>query len=133
MFYKFLSATELGEQFLPGITEIDRTTRTNPSPEFLLAHGYKPLIHNPIPPERQFFNIVPLYEDGEDAITNVWQYEEAPKPTYNEYVAFLIHQRYSYDDEIAIIRQKDEKPLEYQAYYDYAELCKIQARTDLGL
>lgn len=76
MYCKFKSATELGERYIPGITIIDRQTQTNPSPEFLFKHGYKPVIHNPMPPEKLFYNIVPLYEDGAGAITNVWQYTE---------------------------------------------------------
>ena len=32
--------------------------------------------------------------------------------------------RYSIDDQIALIRQKDEKPEEYQAFYEFAEDVK---------
>jgi hypothetical protein len=37
----------------------------------------------------------------------------------------LIRQRYSMDDELAIQRQKETKPVEFQEYFDYVELCKI--------
>jgi len=36
----------------------------------------------------------------------------------------LIRNRYSMDDELAIQRQKETKPVEFQAYFDYVELCK---------
>jgi hypothetical protein len=36
----------------------------------------------------------------------------------------LIRDRYSMDDEIAIQRQKETKPEEFQAYFNYVELCK---------
>jgi len=36
----------------------------------------------------------------------------------------LIRKRYSMDDELAIQRQKETKPVEFQAYFDYVELCK---------
>lgn len=49
-------------------------------------------------------------------------------PTYEERVVELIRQRYSIDDEIAILRQKDTKQEEYQAWYEYCEACKAQAR-----
>lgn len=51
-------------------------------------------------------------------------------PTYEEKVVELIRERYSIDDEIAILRQKDTKQDEYQAWYDYCEECKAQAKGD---
>ena len=51
-------------------------------------------------------------------------------PTYEERVVELIRERYSIDDEIAILRQKDTKQDEYQAWYDYCEECKAQAKGD---
>lgn len=47
---------------------------------------------------------------------------------YNICVSNMVHERYSYDDEIAIIRQEKEKPEEYQAYFDYCEYCKAFVR-----
>jgi len=40
----------------------------------------------------------------------------------------LIRKRYSMDDEIAIQRQKTTKPEEFQAYFDYVELCKTSLK-----
>ena len=40
----------------------------------------------------------------------------------------LIRQKYSINDELAILRQKDSKPEEYAEYYAYAEECKIKAK-----
>lgn len=51
-------------------------------------------------------------------------------PTYEEKVVELIRERYSIDDEIAILRQKDTKQDEYRAWYDYCESCKAQAKGD---
>ena len=50
-------------------------------------------------------------------------------PTYEEKVVELIRQRYSIDDEIAILRQKDTKADEYDAWYAYCEQCKQDARN----
>ena len=52
-------------------------------------------------------------------------------PTYEERVVELIRERYSIDDEIAILRQKDTKQDEYQAWYDYCEACKAQAKENV--
>lgn len=48
--------------------------------------------------------------------------------TYAQLVSEYIREKYSIDDELAILRQKDEKPEEYAAYYAYAEECKARAR-----
>lgn len=44
--------------------------------------------------------------------------------SYDEAVDNEIRKRYSVSQEFAILRQKDEKPEEYQAYYEYCEECK---------
>lgn len=51
-----------------------------------------------------------------------------PKKTYAQLVSEYIRRKYSIDDELAILRQKEEKPDEYAAYYAYAEECKARAR-----
>ena len=51
------------------------------------------------------------------------------KEEYPAYVAMKIHEVYSLDDEIAILRQKDEKPDEYAKYYSYCEAVKTEAKA----
>ena len=48
--------------------------------------------------------------------------------TYKEYIIKKIRERYSIDDEIAILRQKDSKFTEYQEYFQYVEQCKSKAK-----
>ena len=43
---------------------------------------------------------------------------------YEEAVDAEIRKRYSVSQEFAILRQRDEKPEEYAAYYAYCEQCK---------
>lgn len=43
---------------------------------------------------------------------------------YGEAVDAQIRKRYSVSQEFAILRQKDEKPEEYDAYFAYCEECK---------
>lgn len=62
--------------------------------------------------------------------------QEKIKQKENEYpnkVAELIRQRYSINDELAILRQRDKKPSEYQEYFAYCEECKYKAKQELGL
>ena len=43
---------------------------------------------------------------------------------YDELVNDEIRKRYTVSQEFAILRQRDEKPEEYAAYYAYCEECK---------
>lgn len=52
---------------------------------------------------------------------------------YPELVGELIRKRYSINAELAILRQRDEKPLEFAEYNAYAEACKREAREILRM
>lgn len=43
---------------------------------------------------------------------------------YDEAVNAKIREKYSESQEFAVLRQKDDKPEEYTAYYSYCEDCK---------
>ena len=45
----------------------------------------------------------------------------------------LIGMRYSIGDQIALLRQKEDKPEEFAAFNDYAEACKRTVDESLGL
>jgi hypothetical protein len=40
-----------------------------------------------------------------------------------------IREVYSIDDEIAILRQRESKPEEFQEYFNFVEQCKIEAKA----
>lgn len=44
----------------------------------------------------------------------------------------LIRLRYSMSDELAILRQRDEKPEEFAEYHAYAEECKRVVKEKIG-
>lgn len=48
--------------------------------------------------------------------------------SYNDKVNLLIRQRYSLSEELAVLRQREEKPAEYQQYYEYCEQCKTKVK-----
>lgn len=49
---------------------------------------------------------------------------EPLKPTYQERVEQLIRERYTSNQELAIQRQRDTKPSEFDEYFAYCEECK---------
>ena len=50
---------------------------------------------------------------------------------YPNLVSRLIRERYSIDDEMAILRQRDTKPDEYKAYNTFCEECKARAKREI--
>lgn len=70
-------------------------------------------------------------EQGSPVLTEY--VNSVPMPTYEQRVQQSIRERYSVDDELAILRQRDTKPDEFAAYYEYAEQCKAQAKKQMQL
>ena len=70
----------------------------------------------------------------------VYEYVDAPEATedgtetpplplvYGETVNGLIRRKYTLSEELAILRQRDTKSEEFEAYNAYAESCKEEAR-----
>lgn len=54
---------------------------------------------------------------------------EVPTMTYDEAVNAKIRERYTDSQEIARLRQKEEKPAEYAEYYAYCEKCKALVKA----
>lgn len=89
----------------------------------------------PEPEQKDGYIPIPYYRDGKivyeyEAIPEMPEEEEMPVPemTYEEQVVAKIRERYSIDDELAILRQRDTKPDEFEAYNAYAEQCKADVK-----
>ncbi len=69
-----------------------------------------------------------------DEITEMQAQEEQVRAEYwstvgyGEAINAEIRKRYTQSQEFAILRQKDEKPDEFKAYYEYCEECKKQVK-----
>ena len=46
------------------------------------------------------------------------------EPDYKESIVSAIREKYSVDDELAILRQRDSKPEEFKEYFDFVESIK---------
>lgn len=72
------------------------------------------------------------YEDIQVYIPYTTEELEARRiKAYEDLVESLIRQKYTISNELAILRQKDDKPEEFQEYYSYAEQCKATAKTEV--
>ena len=52
---------------------------------------------------------------------------------YPSQVEKLIRRRYSLSAELAILRQRDTKPAEFEEYNNYVEACKADVKAELGI
>lgn len=50
---------------------------------------------------------------------------------YEDLIVSKIRKKYSVNQELAILRQRDTKPEEYQIYFDYVEQCKAEAKSEV--
>lgn len=58
---------------------------------------------------------------------------EEKQSSYGELVEQFIRKKYSLSAELAILRQKDAKYVEFYEYNAYAEQCKQKAKEILGI
>lgn len=90
----------------------------------------------PKPEQKEGYYPVMYYRNGEivyeyEPIPEMPVEEEQPIPemTYEQQVVAKIRERYSVDDELAMLRQRDTKPDEFDAYNAYAEACKMSVKS----
>lgn len=68
-----------------------------------------------------------IKQDEERALAEYWRTVD-----YGEAINAEIRKKYSISEEFAILRQKEEKPLEYSEYYAYCEECKSYVKDKKG-
>lgn len=69
-----------------------------------------------------------IYRDATEQEMTVLRQGE-PVPPYKERVISRIRGRYSADDEIALLRQRDTKPEEFAQYNAFVEQIKEEERA----
>lgn len=57
--------------------------------------------------------------------------EQAKAYQYENMIVAKIRQRYSVNQELAILRQRDTKPDEFAEYNEYVEQCKAEAKSEV--
>ena len=81
--------------------------------------------------EQQFNDIV----DGKLRFINgllVDMTETIKQQKYEKLIVSKIREKYSLDQELAILRQRDTKPQEFAEYNAYVEQCKLEAKTEVS-
>lgn len=77
----------------------------------------------------------PLDFDFEPVAFNVEKYKARKQSElaslYEEMIIAKIRERYTIDQELATLRQRDTKPDEFTEYNSYVEQCKAEAKEEL--
>jgi hypothetical protein len=117
----------------------------NPKDEVYIDAGYYPVIETEMPDMSDGKQYKQQYELVEGQIVQTWVEEEileeeiieeeiisevVIQPSYKELVIMRIRERYSIDDEIAILRQRYAKPEEFEEYNNFVEKCKLQIKEE---
>ena len=111
--------------YYPNPVTADGQKIYNPTVEMLSERGYKRIVNRDYPSDGKHYKQEFIETETEIIIT--WADNEAEywrTTSYDEAVDTEIRKRYSASAEFAILRQRDEKPEEYAAYYAYCEECK---------
>lgn len=67
---------------------------------------------------------------------NIWKLAKkngTVDDVYEHEIIKRIRQKYSINQEFAIIRQRDTKPTEFEEYNTYVEECKNAVKKEIGL
>ena len=88
--------------FFNGILQVGDKQIINPTEEQILNDGWIVYVQEPVEPY---------------------------VPTYEECVEQLIREKYSINQELAIQRQRDTKPSEFEEYFAFCEECKTMAKN----
>lgn len=78
-------------------------------------------------------NIEEVERELEDGTTvTEWECDQVTiqgTPTYEKVVVAMIREKYSENDELALLRQQAAKSEEFTEFYAYCEECKTLAKT----
>ena len=77
------------------------------------------------------YNVRPHQSRHGEEVVNDYEFEsvyvEGLTPDKGGIVNAIVRERYTVADELAILRQRDSKPAEFEAYNDFVEAAKIVA------
>ena len=105
----------------------------NPTDKTYAEAGYLLVVETPYPTDTDDVYYIARYEEQDGKIVRVWEQAEPPAPVippYSERVVARIREVYSVDDELAILRQKDTKPEEFEQYFAFVEKIKAEEKGD---
>ena len=128
----FKNVDEFGNVF-----EIEYPTRDVVSENEIITETYDNYIENgftKVELDEQYKDCT-YFDFNDDLTFSVEKYnvrkQKENEVGYENKIIDKIRQKYSINQELAILRQRDTKPLEYQEYFDYVEQCKAEVKSEV--
>lgn len=125
MFYQLINENEIKQA--PKPLKIDGKDVFGNSEKLHNDNGYYRLSEMLYPQDGNSYE--PIYRLEGNVIIQEWKVAETPLLPYKDRVIARIRERYSIDDEIAILRQKDTKFEEWVEYNSFVENVKIEEKV----
>lgn len=72
-----------------------------------------------------------LYIEGTEPEKPLELIEKEKMARYESLIVSKIRERYTLDQELAILRQRDSKPTEFAEYNAYVEQCKLESKQEV--
>lgn len=73
------------------------------------------------------YNVIESETEENGLIFTYDQVVVANPVTYEKKISALVREKYSIDDEMSVLRQRETKAAEFTAYFEYVESCKLIA------
>lgn len=93
-----------------------------------LEHGFKEVLLD------DKYNDCTYQDFNEDLTFNIDKYivrkQKETSLNYEDIIVAKIREKYSINQELAILRQRNTKPEEFLVYFDYVEQCKKQVKSE---
>lgn len=123
MFYKLIDINTIQKAPKP-LKVVGKEVFTN-SEKIYNEQGYYKLVNAEYPQDNKTYK--PTYTLENNVIVKNWVEAEDSR-TFEERVVNRIREKYSVDDELAILRQRDTKPEEFAEYNAFVEQIKAEER-----
>ena len=122
MYYQLVNETSIKKAPIPLVID-GKDVFTNDE-KIYNSQGYFALTSADYPNDKKNYTSKYILKDNN--ILQVWEEIEIP---YEQRVVNRIREKYSIDDELAILRQRDTKPEEFEQYNAFVEQIKAEERA----
>lgn len=132
----FVKLSENGDikEIAPNCITLGDSVMVNPTAEQYAELGYYELIENDHPKLDKWYHQETTIEFKDNKYNRIYTAVKDEAPVYSELLTKYIREKYSIEDEIAILRMKDSsdgKKSGYDEYASFIETCKSKADKDI--
>lgn len=120
-------------EIMPASIEINGMEVINPTAEQALSQGWYPF-YDAVPhvTDKKWYHTVAKPELADGVIRYAEEEVKDEQPDRDALIVQKIRENYTLDEELAIQRQRDTKPDEFEAYFAVCEDAKVWADSEIA-